>query len=230
MKQGKLFVIEGLDASGKETQSKLIEKRLSENGYDVKLVSFPNYDSPACSLVKMYLNGDFGENPDDVDPKISSVFYAMDRYAAFKTKLETLYNNGKIIICDRFTTSNMLHQACKNDDIKEKEEFLNWLLDFEYNLLKIPSPNKVFFLNVPPKISKKLMEKRKNKFTNDTQKDIHEKNDKYMNRVYENAMYLIKNYGWEDIDCVKNESELKSIEEINDILYKKIISCLNSNY
>lgn len=230
MKQGKLFVIEGLDASGKETQSKLIEKRLLEKGYDVNLVAFPNYDSPACSLVKMYLNGEFGKNPDDVDPKISSVFYAMDRYAAFKTNLNEVYNNGEIIICDRFTTSNMLHQGCKNDDIDEKEEFLNWLLDFEYNLLKIPKPDKVFFLNVPPYISKKLMAKRRNKFTNDTQKDIHEKNDRYMNKVYDNAMYLIEHYGWENIDCVKNESELKSIEEINDILYEKIISYLNLAY
>ena len=133
---GKLYVIDGTDASGKQTQFEKLQQRLKKENIDFRTVSFPNYDSPSSSLVKMYLSGEFGENAKDVSPYIASTFYAADRYATYKTKLEDYYNNGGIILADRYTTANMVHQAGKIKDKQEREKFLNWLWDFEFNLYK----------------------------------------------------------------------------------------------
>ena len=131
---GKLFVIDGTDGSGKQTQLKKLEERLDKEGIDYKKVSFPNYDSPSSSLVKMYLSGEFGENAKDVSPYIASTFYAADRYATYKTKLEDYYNNGGIILADRYTTASMVHQAGKIADKKERKEFS---IEYEYSGLQI---------------------------------------------------------------------------------------------
>lgn len=218
---GKLFVIEGLDGSGKETQTKLLEERLKKNGYNVILASYPNYKSDSSALVKMYLNGDFGDNPEDVDPKVASVFYAVDRYATFKKEYEKFYRQGGIIIADRYVTSNMVHQACKIDDPEKKGEYISWLVDFEYNMMKIPSPDRIFFLDINPEVSRKLIKNRKNKFSEEKEKDIHEKNLDYLKKAYDNIEFLVKNCGFERIECTRGDA-LKSIEEINDILYEKI--------
>lgn len=228
MAKGKLFVIEGLDGSGKQTQSELLVKRLKEEGYNVLRASYPNYESDSSALVKMYLNGDFGNNAEDIDPKVASTFYAVDRYATYKKEYEEFYNNGGIIIADRYVTSNMLHQGCKIKDIKKREEFLNWLLDYEYNMFKIPTPDKIFFLDIDPKVSQKLIKDRDNKFTNEHEKDIHESNFEYLMSAYENVNFLIKNYGFERIECVE-DNKLKSIEEINNDLYKRIKNNLGGN-
>ena len=149
---GKLFVIEsGTDGSGKATQTKKLFDRLVEDGYRVRKVEFPNYDSDSSALIKMYLNGDFGDKADDVDAYIASTFYAADRYASYKLGWEDFYLNGGIILADRYTTSNMVHQASKMDSTDDKEKFLDWLDDFEYGLYKIPRPDGVFFLDVPLK-------------------------------------------------------------------------------
>lgn len=218
---GKLFVIEGLDGSGKETQTKLLEERLKKNGYNVILASYPNYKSDSSALVKMYLNGDFGDNPEDVDPKVASVFYAVDRYATFKKEYEKFYRQGGIIIADRYVTSNMVHQACKIDDPEKKGEYISWLVDFEYNMMKIPSPDRIFFLDINPEVSRKLIKNRKNKFSEEKEKDIHEKNLDYLKKAYDNIEFLVENCGFERIECTRGDA-LKSIEEINDILYEKI--------
>ena len=219
---GKLFVIEGLDGSGKETQTRLLEKRLEEKGYNVMRASYPNYASESSALVKMYLNGDFGDDPSDVDPRVASVFYAVDRYATFKKEQEEFYEGGGIIIADRYVTSNMVHQACKIEDIEERKAYISWLLDFEYSIMKIPSPDRVFFLDISPDVSRKLIEDRKNKFTDDAEKDIHEKNMDYLKSAYENVRFLTENYGFERIECT-DEGKLKSIEEINDMLLERIM-------
>ena len=221
MNKGKLFVIEGLDGSGKQTQSELITSRLKDEGYNVIRASYPNYKSESSALVKMYLNGDFGKNADDIDPKVASTFYAVDRYATYKKEYEDFYLNGGIIIADRYVTSNMVHQGCKIKAIEKKEEYLDWLLDFEYNIFKIPKPDKIFFLDIAPEVSKALIKDRDNKFTNGSKKDIHESDYEYLMSAYENVNFLVDKYGFDRIECVK-ESSLKSIEEINDILYKKI--------
>ena len=161
---GKLFVIDGTDGSGKQTQSLMLKKRFDEEKINYMQISFPNYNSPSSSLVKMYLSGDFGEHPDDVSPYIASTFYAADRYATYKTKLEKFYETGGIILADRYTTSNMIHQAGKIKNKEERKKFIEWLFDLEFNLYKIPKPDKVFFLNMPPKDSINLIKNRNNKF------------------------------------------------------------------
>lgn len=225
--KGKLIIIEsGSDASGKATQTKKLFNRLEQDGYKVKKVEYPNYKSESSALVKMYLNGDFGKNAEDVDPYVASTFFAADRYASFKTEWEEFYNNGGIIIADRYTTSNMVHQASKMDG-NERDKFINWLFDYEFNLYKIPEPNCVVFLDVPIEYSKKLMENRKNKFTGEDKKDIHESDISYLSKSYENSLYIANKYNWNKINCIENEN-LRSIESIHEEIYNIVKENLNS--
>ncbi|MGL5049433.1 MAG: dTMP kinase, partial [Fusobacteriaceae bacterium] len=148
-KNGKIIVIEGTDSSGKETQSNIIFEKLKENDINVKKISFPNYESPACAPVKMYLAGEFGEDPVKINPYPISTMYAIDRYASFKQNWGKFYKDGGIVITDRYTTSNMVHQASKIENYNEKLEYLDWLEDLEYEKIKIPRPDIVIFLNMP---------------------------------------------------------------------------------
>lgn len=212
---GRLIVIEGLDSSGKATQSRLLYNSLKAAGYKVRHVEFPDYKSPSSSLVKMYLAGDFGKTADAVSPYAASTFYAADRYASFKTDWGSFYNDGGIIIADRYTTSNMIHQAGKLESSWEKDSFLSWLCDFEYRLYGIPSPDLVIFLNMPPEVSATLMQSRLNKATGEQQKDIHEKDMQYLIRAYNNACDIAKKYSWTSVKCI-NEEALRTIEDIAD--------------
>lgn len=214
MSKGKLIVIEGLDSSGKETQSKLLEKHISQSGRMVKRVEFPNYKSDSSSLVKMYLGGTFGENPDSVNPYAASSFFAVDRYATYKTDMEEFLSSGGIIIADRYTTSNMIHQASKISDETERIGFLDWLYHFEYVLLGLPKPDKVIFLDMPMEISQKLMSERANKIDGSDKKDIHESNKKYLENTYNAAKIVSERYGWERVICGKDGEPLP-IEEIS---------------
>lgn len=218
---GKLYVIDGTDASGKQTQFEKLQQRLKKENIDFRTVSFPNYDSPSSSLVKMYLSGEFGENAKDVSPYIASTFYAADRYATYKTKLEDYYNNGGIILADRYTTANMVHQAGKIKDKQEREKFLNWLWDFEFNLYKLPVPTKVFFLNMPPEYAFELMKNRENKFTHEAQKDIHERDKNHIIDSYNAACDVAQKYNWVTIDCIKDD-KIRTIEEIHEDIFKQI--------
>lgn len=218
---GKLYVIDGTDASGKQTQFEKLQQRLKKENIDFRTVSFPNYDSPSSSLVKMYLSGEFGENAKDVSPYIASTFYAADRYATYKTKLEDYYNNGGIILADRYTTANMVHQAGKIKDKQEREKFLNWLWDFEFNLYKLPVPTKVFFLNMPPEYAFELMKNRENKFTHEAQKDIHERDKNHIVDSYNSACDVAQKYNWVTIDCIKDD-KIRTIEEIHEDIFKQI--------
>lgn len=213
---GRLIVIEGVDSSGKETQAKLLFDYLKECSSHVRLVSFPDYESDFCMPVKRYLAGDLGENPDDVNAYAASAFYAVDRYASFKMKWGAFYEQGGTIVCDRYTTSNIVHQAMK---IKgDKSEFIHWLCDFEYGRLGLPVPDAVIFLDMPPKYAKVLMAGRKNKITGEAQKDIHEKNEAYLNEAYENAVEVAGHLGWHSICCAE-DGKVKEIPVIhNEIL------------
>ena len=224
---GKLFVIDGTDGSGKQTQSSLLKERMKKDGIDFKSVSFPNYDSPSSALVKMYLEGDFGENQKDVSPYIASTFYAADRYATFKKDFEEYYNNGGIIIADRYTTSNMIHQAGIIKDKQEREKFLKWLWDFEFNLYGLPIPTEVIFLNMPPDYTEKLIQDRENKITHEKKKDIIEKNKQNTIDAYNNALELVKKYNWYEIKCVKDD-KIRTIEDINDEIYELVKKKINS--
>ena len=222
---GKLFVIEGLDGSGKQTQSNMLHERLVAQGHEIIKKEYPNYKSESSSLVKMYLRGDFGKNPEDVSPYISSTFFAADRYASFKTEYETYFMNGGLVITDRYTTSNMVHQASKIHDVDEKEKFLSWLWDLEFQIYKIPVPTQVFFLDVKPEIAIEMMKNRDNKFSKKKQKDIHEINKNHLQDSYNNALYLVEKYNWEVIDC-SEKNGIKPLDEINQILYDKFIKYL----
>ncbi|WP_074016120.1 thymidylate kinase [Fusobacterium massiliense] len=222
---GKIIVIEGTDSSGKETQTNLLYERIKKI-YDKTIkISFPNYDSPACEPVKMYLAGAFGNDATKVNPYPVSTMYAIDRYASFKQYWEKMYNDDYIIITDRYVTSNMIHQASKLENNDEKNIYLNWLEDLEYDKNNIPRPDVVVFLNMPVETAKELMEKRKNKIDNSDKKDIHEVNIEYLKKSHSNATEIAKKYKWLEIKCVENNI-LKSIEDISDEIFKNIESFL----
>ena len=218
---GKLFVIDGTDGSGKQTQFDLLKAHLDKDGISYRTVSFPNYESPSSSLVKMYLSGEFGENAKDVSPYVASTFYAADRYATFKKELKEYFENGGIILADRYTTANMVHQAGKITDEAEREKFLNWLFDLEFNIYGLPVPSKVFFLNMPPEKVKELIKNRENKFTHNDKKDIHERDEKHLEDAYKAACSLVSKYNWNEIKCVK-ENEIRTRENIHEEIYEVV--------
>lgn len=221
MGNGKLFVIEGTDGSGKQTQLERLKERFEKENIKYKTVSFPNYDSPSSSLVKMYLNGDFGTDAQTISPYIASTFYAADRYATFKTSYEEFYNNGGIILADRYTTSNMVHQAGKIKNDEERQKFLDWLWDFEFNLYNLPVPTEVIFLNMPVEYAQELMKNRANKITNETKKDIHERNEKHLQEAYNEACKLVKKYNWYEVKCVR-DGKIRTIDDIHEEIFHEV--------
>jgi len=225
---GKLYVIEsGTDGSGKATQTEKLYRRLLEDGFSVKKVEYPNYKSDSSALVKMYLSGAFGSDPNAVNPYACSVFFAVDRFASFKTDWEPFYKNGGIILADRYTTSNMIHQAGKIFCLQEKEVFLDWLWDLEFKKIGLPVPDRVLFLDVSPEVSAELIKTRKNKFDEKAPKDIHERNPKHLEDAYRNAQFVADKYGWTKIKCMEN-GRMKSIEEIHEIVYRTVLNDLKN--
>ena len=225
MKKGKLIVLEACDGSGKATQTKKLYDRLLLEHKNVLKVEYPDYNSNSSALIKMYLNGEFGDKPDDVNAYAASTFYAVDRYASFKKSWKDFYDKGGIILADRYTTSNMVHQAAKIHDEEEKNKFLTWLWELEFKLMGLPVPDAVIFLDVPPEYGKKLMLNRKNKFTGKDDKDIHEKNMNYLVDSYNNACKIADKYNWIRINCISNNN-IKSIEQIHNDIYKNILKVL----
>lgn len=219
--KGKLFIIEGLDGSGKETQTKKLYERLVSEGVNIRKITFPNYKSDASALVKMYLNGDFGKNAKDVDAYVSSTFYAVDRYASYKTEWEDFYQAGGIVLADRYTSSNMIHQASKIEGPADKQKFLHWLEDLEFGIYGLPRPTKVIFLNMPPAYSQQLIKNRDNKITGNIKKDIHESDYAYLDKSYANAIDIVKTYHWPIIDCVE-EGKILTIDQIHEKVYREI--------
>ena len=215
---GKLICIEAGDGSGKETQTNRLFHRLKDSNYNVRKVEFPNYASESSSLIKMYLRGDFGSRPGDVSPYIASTFYAVDRYASFKKEWEQFYKNGGIILADRYTTANMIHQSVKIQDPVQREEYLAWLWDFEFNIFGLPKPDCVVFLDMPPVYSEKLIKNRSNKITGNQEKDIHERDTSYLEQSYRAALWLSEKYGWHRVKCV-DEEEIRSIEDIHNEVF-----------
>ena len=216
---GRLIAIDGVDASGKQTHTSMLYEKLIADGYNVRKISFPAYESPSSELVKMYLSGKFGDKPEDVNAYAASSFFAADRFSSFRTDWKEFYEKeDTIIIADRYTSSNMIHQASKIDDVDEKNKFLDWLFELEFDIYEIPKPDLTFFLDMPVQYAKKLMEDRENKFDNTQSKDIHERNREYLEKSYENACYIANKYSWEHILCVEN-GEIRTIVDINDEMY-----------
>lgn len=183
---GKLIVIEGLDGCGKSTQLELLPQNLLKNGIESKSVSFPDYDSNSSALVKMYLGGEFGKKPSDVNAYAASLFYAVDRFASYKTNWGDYYNQNGVIVSGRYTTSNAVHQTSKMDE-SEWKGFLDWLYDLEYNKVGIPKPDKVIFLDMPIEVSQKLLSGRYK--GDEAKKDIHESDTAYLDKCRKAAMF-----------------------------------------
>lgn len=209
-----LIVIEGIDSSGKATQAKLVFEELVKRSYNAMKLEFPDYKSDSSSLVKMYLNGKFGKDPKLVNPYAASLFFASDRFASYKTSWEKFYKNKGVLISDRYVSSNMIYQAAKFDDKKDREYYIEWIFDLEFNKLCLPKPDIVIFLCIPPELCRKLNDKRLNKITGFSEKDIHEKDTSYMERTYEVAIEVANKYEWEILNCME-KSSLKSIGKIN---------------
>ena len=210
MAKGKLIVIEGLDGSGKGTQAEELVKNLAARGEPVRKISFPNYASDSSALVKMYLGGQFGTDPTDVNAYAASTFFAVDRFASFKQDWGSFYAQGGILVADRYTTSNAVHQCSKLPE-EQWEGFLDWLFHFEYTLLGIPAPDAVIYLNVDPEVSQKLMTGRYQ--GDETKKDIHEGNLPYLNRSRQAAEYCSRKLGWKEIQCCQ-DGQMRSIASI----------------
>lgn len=208
---GKIIVIEGLDGSGKATQSELLFEELRKSGKRVRKLSFPDYGSLSSGPVRMYLNGEFGKHPDDVDSYAASVLYAVDRFANFRSVWKEDYENGVIFVCDRYTTSNEVFQTSKLPK-EQWDEYIHWLEEFEYGLMGIPKPSLVLFLNMSEECSARLLEKRYG--GDEAKKDIHEQDEEYQKRCRQAALYCADTLGWKKIDCDENDT-LLSIEEIH---------------
>jgi len=224
--KGKLIVLDASDGCGKDTQTEKLYHRLAEDGFMVKKVKFPNYDSPSSSLIKMYLDGSFGAAPSEVDPYITSTFYTVDRYATYKKDWESFYSKGGIVIADRYTTSNMVHQTVKFTDPEAKNSYLQWLQDFEYRLFQLPQPDCVVFLDMPPEFSRKLLAARAGK-TDRPGKDIHENNEGFMIQSYYSAMEMAARFQWARVACV-TDGVLRNIEDIHEEVYSIVKSVLKT--
>lgn len=216
------FVIDGTDGSGKGTQVALLEARLKESGHNVLVVDFPRYGNKSAALVEEYLNGAYGA-AHEVDAYQASTFYAIDRFAAKKQMQEHL-SSGGIILSNRYVSANQIHQSGKISDRADLDAFLAWLDHFEYQLMGIPRPDAVFFLNVPPAISDTLVEsKEEREYIKDGKtKDIHEADPQHIVDAYNRAVGLVDRYEeWQGIDCLDN-GQMRQIESINDELFNKI--------
>ena len=211
----KLIVIEGLDGSGKATQAKRLTEALVEKGIPVREVSFPDYGSDSSALVRMYLSGQFGTDPQDVNAYAASSFFAVDRFASYKKDWHRDYARG-VVIADRYTTSNAVHQ-CSKLPKEQWEDFLNWLFDFEYKKLGIPAPDRVIYLNVDPAVSQALMTARYR--GDENKKDIHERDIAYLRHSREAAAYCAEKLGWVTVDCCR-DGQMRSIEDIHKDVMK----------
>ncbi len=214
------MVIEGIDGSGKETQTRLLKEYLTSIGKKVITQSFPNYVSDSSKPVKLYLDGKLSSSASEIDAYQSSVLFAVDRFCTMK-QLEKEIDRDTVVVFDRYVSSNMLHQGGKIKDEKELEKFLKWLEDFEFNVMKIPRPDKIFFLSVTPEITRTLMEGREHK--SGTKKDIHEGDEDHLKNAYNTGMKISGMFGWEVINCVDEEKGgLRTREEISKEIQGKV--------
>ena len=219
---GKLIVIEGTDGSGKSTQFKLLTERVASEGRKFQKLVFPQYAEESSALIRMYLGGQFGSNPADVNAYAASAFYAVDRYASYKKVWGQWYENGGLVLSDRYTTSNAVHQASK-EPVEKQQEFLGWLYEFEYDRLGLPRPDLTIYLDVPTDFTEKLMRARE--AATDTKADIHEQDLDYLATCRRTGRAAAAFYGWTVIDCVK-DGAMRSIEDIHEEIYRYVTACL----
>ena len=211
---GKLLIFEGLDGSGKGTQTALLCDTLRRRGVDLRQITFPDYESDSSALVRMYLSGRFGDRPDDVNAYASYTFFAVDRFASYKTVWGEFYRSGGLVVSDRYTTSNAVHQCSKLPPM-HWDGFLNWLFDFEYKKLGIPEPDAVVYLAVDVEVSQRLLAER---YQGDTARmDIQEKDTEYLARSRAAAEYCARTLGWRRVDCTRVEDGRKTMRPVEEI-------------
>ena len=219
---GKLIVIEGTDGSGKSTQFRLLTGRLEQEGHQFRQLEFPQYSEPSSALIKMYLGGEFGTNPSDVNAYAASAFYAVDRYASYKKVWGKWYEDGGLVLSGRYTTSNAVHQTSKEPEEKQAA-FLSWLYEFEYDRLGLPCPDLVIYLDVPTDFTEKMMRTRE--AATNTSADIHEKDLDYLATCRRAGKAAAAYYHWTVIQCVENGA-MRTIEDIHEEIYRHVMACL----
>ncbi len=219
---GKLIVLEGTDGSGKSTQFRLLAQRLDQEKYKFQKLVFPQYSQPSSALIRMYLGGEFGSSPSDVNAYAASAFYAVDRYASFKKVWGEWYAQGGLVISDRYTTSNAVHQASKEPEEK-RQEFLKWLYDFEYGKLGLPRPDLVLYLDVPTDFTEHLLRGRET--ATHTSADIHEQDTAYLATCRQAGKAAASYYGWTVISCVQH-GKMRSMEDIHEEIYRHVAACM----
>jgi dTMP kinase len=216
---GRLLVIDGLDGSGKGTHSKLVTAKLNEMGIRAERISFPDYESPSSALLKMYLQGDFGAHAGDVNAYAASMFFAADRFAGFRTKYQKLYDDGVVLVADRYTTSNIVHQMSKLPK-EEWDAFIEWLTDFEYGKLELPRPDAVIYLDMLPEVSQALIERR---YRGDlSKKDIHETDVGYLQNSRNCALYVGEQLGWRMTPMYDEQGEPRSKQDNFEIIFGQV--------
>ena len=221
---GFIINIEGTDGCGKKTQADMLTDKLKTLGFDVMEKSFPNYDSKSSGPVKMYLGGDLGENVNCLNYNQASVLFAVDRLCTMKT----LDCENKVVVLDRYTPSNMIHQCCKIKNVEEQIKFLDWIDDFEFNFLQLPRPNLIIFLDMPVEKSLELAHQRKD-LKAGTKKDIHEQDPEYMKRAYQTGKSIALKFGWTVINCVDEKNKIKTKEQIHQEILDVVLDRLQNS-
>ena len=219
---GKLIVIEGTDGSGKSTQFRLLTERVAAEGHTFQKLVFPQYAEDSSALIRMYLRGEFGTKPSDVSAYAASTFFAVDRYASYKKVWGQWYEDGGLILSDRYTTSNAVHQASKEPEEKQGE-FLKWLYELEYDKLGLPCPDLVIYLDVPTDFTEKMMRGRE--AATNTTADIHEQDMEYLATCRRTGRAAADFYHWTVINCVK-DCAMRSIEDIHEEIYRHVAAYL----
>lgn len=223
MAKGKLIVLEGIDGSGKSAQYRRLCKRMENDGLDYNKIVFPRYEKDSSMLIRMYLGGEFGPHPNDVNAYTASTFYAVDRFASYRQDWGAKYNAGGLFISDRYTTSNVVHQGSKLDAC-EQPDFFKWLADLEYVKMGLPRPDMVIYLDVDIPTALKRMEHRQSE--TDTKADIHEKDIDYLQHCLNTADKAADYFGWLKIPFMIGGKE-RDVDEKNADIYRLIRSFLN---
>lgn len=221
---GKLIVFEGTDGSGKSTQFKLLCDRLQAYGTPFYRLVFPQYQEPSSALLKMYLNGEFGSHPSDVNPYAASSFYAVDRYASWKKVWQRIYEEGTLILSDRYTTSNAVHQGGKLSP-DQQPAFFDWLFDFEYRKLGLPEPDLVVYLDMPTEEATRLLRARE--AATHTKGDIHEVDGNYLSLCRQTALRAADHYSWCRVSCVNATGTVRSIQDIHQEIWDTVTRCFS---
>ena len=212
---GRLLVLEGLDGSGKSTQTERLREALLAAGETVRQIKLPDYDAPSSTLVRQYLAGDFGKDPNAVNAYATSSFYAVDRVASFLLDWKKDYDAGSLILADRYTTSNPIYQMTKLPK-EEWDAFLTWADDYEFGKLGLPRPDRVIFLDMPVEGSQKMMSRRYE--GDEAKKDVHERNVQFLNACREAALYTAERWNWSVVRCWEGE-EPRTIDAIAADVY-----------